>query len=49
MYLESFMEQLKKQDTTEKQYDFCRKFVLHGTPYVFNGKDDDFYELSGKF
>ena len=45
MHLESFMEQLKEQDTTEKQYDFCRKFVLHGTPHVFNGRDDDFYEF----
>ncbi|MCF6442893.1 hypothetical protein L1077_26065 [Pseudoalteromonas luteoviolacea] len=45
VHLESFMEQLKEQDTIEKQYDFCRKFVLHGTPHVFNGRDDDFYEF----
>lgn len=45
MRLESFMERLKEQDEAEKLYDFCRKFVLHGTPYVFNGRDDDFYEF----
>ena len=48
MHLESFMEQLKEQNTIEKQYDFCRKFVLHGTPHVFNGRDDDFYEFRKK-
>nr|WP_320135630.1 hypothetical protein [uncultured Amphritea sp.] len=45
MHLENFMEQLQEQNTIEEQYDFCRKFVLHGTPYVFNGRDDDFYEF----
>lgn len=23
--------------------DFCRKRILHGTPFVFAGRDDDFY------
>lgn len=48
MHLENFMEQLKEQDTIEKQYDFCRKFVLHGTPHVFSGRDNDFYEFRKK-
>jgi predicted nucleotidyltransferase len=39
------MLELEKQDTGEKQYDFCRKFVLHGTPFVFGGRDNDFYEF----
>jgi predicted nucleotidyltransferase len=51
--LEDFLLALEAQDTTELQYDFCRKFVLHGTPYIFNGRDDEFYEfrkrISNKF
>jgi predicted nucleotidyltransferase len=46
--IESFMLELEKQDTYEKQYDFCRKFVLHGTPFVFGGNDNDFYEFRKK-
>jgi predicted nucleotidyltransferase len=46
--LESFMLELEKQDTDEKHYDFCRKFVLHGTPFVFGGRDNDFYEFRKK-
>lgn len=45
MNLASFMTQLESQDTAEKQYDFCRKLVLHGTPHVFHGREDDFYEF----
>ncbi|AHK15647.1 hypothetical protein R615_07350 [Thalassolituus oleivorans R6-15] len=43
--LEGFLENLKEQDTMEKQYDFCRKYVLHGTPHVFEGRDNEFYEF----
>jgi hypothetical protein len=46
--LEKFMLELEKQDTAEKHYDFCRKYVLHGTPFVFEGRDNDFYEFRKK-
>jgi predicted nucleotidyltransferase len=45
MNLENFLLKLEEQSTIELQYDFCRKFVLHGTPYVFHGRDEDFYEF----
>ncbi|WP_432468465.1 hypothetical protein [Agarivorans sp. Z349TD_8] len=45
MDLDSFIASLREQDSEEKLYDFCRKNILHGTPYVFKGNDDDFYEF----
>ena len=48
MDLESFLTDLETQDTKSLQYDFCRKFVLHGTPYVFQGRDEEFYEFRKK-
>ena len=27
---------------------FCRKLVLHGTPHVFEGREDDFYEFRSR-
>lgn len=45
MNLEEFKVELDSKKTNEDLLDFCRKHVLHGTPYVFNGRDDDFYEF----
>ena len=25
--------------------DFARKFIIHGIPYVFNGREDEFLNL----
>ncbi len=45
MNLEEFKSELDNKKTNEELIDFCRKYVLHGTPFVFNGRDDDFYEF----
>jgi len=45
MELEEFFDELKEKETDEDVLDFCRKHVLHGTPYVFHLRDDDFYEF----
>ncbi len=45
MNLEEFKIELDSNNTDEDLLDFCRKHVLHGTPFVFNGRDDDFYEF----
>lgn len=45
MNLEEFKSELDNKNTNEDLLDFCRKHVLHGTPFVFNGRDDDFYEF----
>ena len=48
MNLESFLTHLEIQDSENLQYDFCRKYVLHGTPHVFKGRDEEFYEFRKK-
>lgn len=45
MNLKCFLERLREKNSEEELYDFCRKYILHGTPYVFKGNDDDFYEF----
>ncbi|ANE56423.1 hypothetical protein [Methylomonas sp. DH-1] len=45
MDIDSFFEDLHKKSSEEEILDFCRKFILHGTPYVFGSKDEDFYEF----
>lgn len=45
MNLEEFKVELDSKKTNEELLDFCRKYVLHGTPFVFSGRDDDFYEF----
>ena len=53
MNLEDFILCLKSLETDEHLLDFCRKYVLHGIPYVFIGREDEYYEfrkiISNKF
>lgn len=53
MNLKEFINELKRQSTDEQLLDFSRKYVLHGTPFVFQERDDDYYEfrkrISNKF
>jgi len=43
--MEAFLNKLKATTTSDEVLDFCRKSVLHGTPFVFNGRDDEYYEF----
>lgn len=43
MTLTEFFEDLEKQKNDDELLDFCRKRILHGTPFVFSNRDDDFY------
>lgn len=45
MTLDDFNDVLIKFNSDEQIIDFCRKYVLHGTPYVFNNRDEEFYEF----
>ena len=45
MELEEFREKLAGLSSKEEITDFCRKFILHGTPYVFRNREDFFYEF----
>lgn len=48
MELSDFIDELVKLDTSDKIFDFSRKHVLHGTPHVFKGRENDFYEFRKK-
>ncbi len=48
MDLDAFFISLSKTSSNEETLDFCRKHILHGTPYVFGSKDEDFYEFRKK-
>ncbi len=45
MNLPEFKKELNGLRSNEALLDFCRKYVLHGTPFVFLGKDDEFYDF----
>lgn len=45
MDFKRFINELKQQNTDEKLLDFSRKYVLHGIPFVFEGKEDEYYEF----
>lgn len=45
MEIEAYRNLIIQQDDEQKLVDFCRKYVLHGTPHVFKGREDDYYEF----
>lgn len=45
MLLEEFFTELKEKKSDEDLLDFCRKYVLHGTPHVFYSRDEEYYEF----
>lgn len=45
MQVEEFQALLRGCDTDASLIDLCRRTVLHGTPAVFSGREDDFYSF----
>lgn len=45
MNLENFNTSLRAMCSDVEILDFCRKYILHGTPYVFENSDEEFYEF----
>lgn len=45
MNINFFYSLLENTKSDDEVTDICRKYLLHGTPSVFNGNDDDFYEF----
>lgn len=43
--MEVFLENLKQVKSYEKLQDFARKEILHGTPFVFSGREAEYYEF----
>ena len=43
-----FFNDLKSLTDEQNLYDFCRKRVLHGTPFIFKDKEDEYYSFRNK-
>lgn len=45
MNLDNFLESLDNCSDHMELIDFCRKTILHGTPKIFESRENDFYEF----
>ncbi|MCF8511169.1 MAG: hypothetical protein K9G43_06970 [Rhodobacteraceae bacterium] len=45
MSIDLFIDELRSVETDEQLVDFVRKHLIHGTPHVFQGREDDFYNF----
>lgn len=43
--LQTFLNSLRDLESDDKLIDYCRKYVLHGTPYIFVNREDEYYEF----
>lgn len=43
--LETFLEKSSKLKNEEEIIDFCRKYLIHGIPYIFSDNQDEYYEF----
>lgn len=43
--MEDFLTRLKQINNDKECLDFCRKSLLHGTPWIFKNKDAEYYEF----
>ena len=48
MLIQDFLDALSTQGDDSNVMDFCRKYVLHGTPHVFNGRENEYYDFRKK-
>ncbi|WP_308255043.1 hypothetical protein [Geminocystis sp. GBBB08] len=46
--LEAFLNRLIELKNEEEITDFCRKYLIHGTPYIFNNRENEYYEFRKK-
>ncbi|MBF2056352.1 MAG: hypothetical protein IGQ45_03810 [Cyanobacterium sp. T60_A2020_053] len=46
--LDTFLNRLIYLDSEEEIIDFGRKYLIHGTPYIFNNQEDEYYEFRKK-
>lgn len=45
MTRDDFLLALKVSGDANHLVDTCRRYLLHGTPHVFNGREDEFFEF----
>ncbi|ONG39247.1 hypothetical protein BKE30_10100 [Alkanindiges hydrocarboniclasticus] len=43
--MDDFLKNLASLNDDNALLDFCRRKVLHGTPFVFNGNEDAYYSF----
>ncbi|MDJ0729943.1 MAG: hypothetical protein QNJ33_08120 [Crocosphaera sp.] len=43
--LETFFDNVRKLENEEEIIDFCRKYLIHGIPYIFTDNQDNYYEF----
>lgn len=48
MQIDEFQQSLRSCDTDASLIDLCRRTVLHGTPTVFSGRENEFYSFRKK-
>lgn len=48
MTFEEFVESLCEKNNDTELQDFTREVLLHGTPYVFSGRDGEFFHFKQK-
>ncbi|ACK66622.1 conserved hypothetical protein [Rippkaea orientalis PCC 8801] len=48
MTLENFLCLLKGLENDDQLIDLCRKKILHGIPYIFQGREDEYYNFRNK-
>lgn len=46
--MQAFLNHLKEINNDDELLDFCRRKNLHGTPKLFEGREDDHYEFRKK-
>ncbi len=45
MNLQDFLQSLCNSQGDDELIDYCRKYVIHGTPYIFIDREDEYYEF----
>lgn len=45
MNLQDFLKSLHNLQNENELIDYCRKYVIHGTPYIFSNREDEYYEF----
>jgi hypothetical protein len=43
--LQNFLNSLQCLGSDGELIDYCRKYVLHGTPYIFINREDEYYDF----
>ena len=43
--LQNFLDSLHSLGSDDELIDYCRKYVLHGTPYIFLNSEDKYYDF----